>query len=107
MRPTILACLCGLLMLSLASCKCGEGAEQLRDTAAASDVDDENVAAAKPAKPTDPKKQVECPVCGLRFGAGEATASHVHEGTTYHFLLEDHKQAFAADPASYLDKMDP
>ena len=107
MRPAILACVCAVVMLSLASCKCGEGTEQMKDTAAASDVDKKPAEAGKPAEPVDPKKQVECPVCGLKFGAGEATATHVHEGTTYHFLLEDHKDAFTADPASYLGEPAP
>ena len=49
-----------------------------------------------------PDTRVTCPVCGLEFDGEEAVATRVHEGTTYHFLLEDHARAFAADPAAYL-----
>ena len=59
------------------------------------------------ATPKDPGKPVVCPVCGLTFGANEATATHEHGGRTYHFLLADHKEAFAADPASYLKAPPP
>ena len=47
---------------------------------------------------------VRCPVCGLEFGAAEAQATYRHENKPYYFLLEDHKDAFAASPDRYLSR---
>jgi YHS domain-containing protein len=49
-----------------------------------------------------PGEEVECPVCGLRFRSGEARATALHEGIRYHFLLEDHREAFEEAPSRYL-----
>jgi len=46
--------------------------------------------------------EVRCPVCGLEFDASEAVAERGHEGREYYFLLEDHAEAFAAEPSRYL-----
>jgi YHS domain-containing protein len=47
---------------------------------------------------------VTCPVCGLRFDAGEADFTATHDGRTYYFLLEDHRDAFAEAPGDYIRK---
>ena len=104
MRLTLFACLVMVLALGLASCKCGDVAEQTPGPAAATEQGDRRDDHPSSAVPAATGEQVECPVCGLRFGADEAVATHEHEGKTYHFLLEDHKEAFAADAASYLDR---
>ncbi len=50
----------------------------------------------------DREGEVRCPVCGLEFDASEAVAERGHEGREYYFLLEDHAEAFAAEPSRYL-----
>jgi len=47
-------------------------------------------------------REVECPVCGLRFDAAEAKHSAVRGEERYYFLLEDHKKAFEVSPETYL-----
>jgi len=47
----------------------------------------------------DAGPMVQCPLCGLRFGQGEAAASMVHEGHRYYFDLKDHASACERDPA--------
>jgi YHS domain-containing protein len=107
MRFTLLACLAGVLALGLASCKCGDAVEQTGGPDDATKQADGKAAQPEGSPTSEPGEQVVCPVCGLRFGAEEATATHEHDGETYHFLLEDHKDAFAADPTSYLDRPTP
>jgi YHS domain-containing protein len=107
MRLTLFACLATALALGLASCKCGDVAEQTQGPADATKPSGGAAAGPQSAQPAESREQVVCPVCGLRFGADEAVATHEHDGKTYHFLLEDHKDAFAADPASYLDEPAP
>jgi len=51
----------------------------------------------------DRGKQVTCPVCGLTFGRAEAEGSYTYKNVTYYFLIKDHRDAFTADPESYLD----
>lgn len=50
---------------------------------------------------------VTCPVCGLSFRANEAIATFEHKGHTYYFLLQDHRDAFAARPERYLTSSPP
>ncbi len=47
-------------------------------------------------------RTVTCPVCGLRFDAGEADFTATHDGRTYYFLVEDHRDAFAEAPGDYI-----
>jgi YHS domain-containing protein len=90
-----------LFSAGLASCRCED---EPRDAPAG---DAASGAAPVAAQPAETGTQVECPVCGLRFGKSEATATHRHEGQTYNFLLEDHRQAFAEDPERYLGRPAP
>lgn len=96
-----------MLALGLASCKCGDAAEQSQGPADATKQVGSSDEPQASAKQPEPGEQVTCPVCGLRFGVEEAVATHEHSGTTYHFLLEDHKEAFVADPGSYLKQPSP
>ncbi|MCK9523505.1 MAG: hypothetical protein M0R76_10780 [Proteobacteria bacterium] len=49
---------------------------------------------------------VRCPVCDLEFDAAKARAQATHDGTAYYFLLEDHQQAFVANPHAFLESAD-
>jgi Cu+-exporting ATPase len=42
------------------------------------------------------------PVCGMRIDPEDAAATAEYEGTTYYFCSEACRDAFVADPASYL-----
>ena len=42
------------------------------------------------------------PVCGMRIDPDDAAASEEYEGTTYYFCSLACRDAFRADPASYL-----
>jgi YHS domain-containing protein len=98
MRLALLPLVPLVLSAVVASCRCDD-----RPSPA---TDGDSAALGKPeqAEPSDPGEQVVCPVCGLRFGAEETVAKHEHGGQTYHFLLADHREAFAADPLSFLEK---
>jgi len=110
MGRAIQALLAAALILSLASCRCGEGTEQAGGAATTPDAVERPPAAPSsvtPAANAEPGKRVVCPVCGLEFGADEAAATYEHAGKTYYFLLQDHRDAFAEDPARYLDRPPP
>ncbi|HXG90494.1 MAG TPA: YHS domain-containing protein [Vicinamibacterales bacterium] len=60
-------------------------------------------AAAKPAPPAGAPAQVSDPVCGMKVdpaGAPQAT----HQGKTYHFCSEQHRELFQKTPTKYLPK---
>lgn len=42
------------------------------------------------------------PFCGMRLAPAEAAATAEYDGVTYYFCLEDHKEAFLADPERIL-----
>jgi Cu+-exporting ATPase len=42
------------------------------------------------------------PVCGMTVDPARAAATHVHEGTTYHFCSAHCARRFAAEPTKYL-----
>lgn len=107
MRSVLAACLIASLAVALASCKCGEGTDQVQGPTDAAKAADAAGSAEASAKPAEAGQQVVCPVCGLRFGRDEAAATHEHGGRVYYFLLEDHQRAFAADPQSFLDDPAP
>ena len=90
--------LCAALSLGLPACRgCGDGAPAAPQAAERQGPD-------RGALPDAP---VVCPVCGLEFNAKESVATRVHGGKTYYFLLEDHAQAFAANPEAYLGRAEP
>jgi YHS domain-containing protein len=62
------------------------------------------VAEQSPEKSGDKGEEVICPVCGLEFSRSEASKTLDYQGVTYHFLLQDHWDAFKRDPAYYLKK---
>jgi Cu+-exporting ATPase len=42
------------------------------------------------------------PVCGMRIDPDDAAATADHDGTTYYFCAQSCRDAFVADPASYV-----
>lgn len=86
--------------LAAAAASCGEDAPEAPPAPAATP---ETAAAPK----GDPGQPVRCPVCDLEFRSDEAAGTHVHEGRTYHFLIDDHRRAFAAEPGRYLTASPP
>lgn len=42
------------------------------------------------------------PVCGMDVDPGEARWTSTHDGATYYFCSKGCKEAFDADPATYL-----
>ncbi len=48
---------------------------------------------------------VRDPFCGVLLRPDEAAARAVHAGTTYHFCLDDHRDAFLADPERALRRL--
>jgi YHS domain-containing protein len=47
-------------------------------------------------------KTVRCPVCDLEFNSAKARATSDYGKKKFYFLLEDHKDAFDADPTAFL-----
>ena len=91
--------LCTALSIALPACRgCGDAvASRSPGTGSGAALD----------KGALPDTEVTCPVCGLVFDARESTATRVHNGVTYFFLLEDHARAFAASPETYLAPAKP
>jgi len=46
--------------------------------------------------------KVDCPVCGVAVDPETAIATAVHDAQTYHFSSTDCRDAFVADPGSYI-----
>lgn len=61
--------------------------------------------ASKPAKPAKPEASAQAvdPVCGLKVNPATAPRA-THQGHTYSFCSEQHRQLFQKNPAKYLPK---
>ena len=62
--------------------------------------------AEKPATSAQTGAMVTCPVCGLQFRESESVGTESYRGKTCYFYLEDHRQAFKADPEAYIPSED-
>ncbi len=82
-----------ILLTAIAICACNGSASNTKSVSPAESAE----------APPDPGRSVVCPVCGLTFGHREAIDTHTHKGITYYFLIKDHREAFAADPETYLN----
>lgn len=47
-------------------------------------------------------EMVECPVCGVPVDPDNAPASATFDAQTYHFSSTDCRDAFSADPGTYV-----
>lgn len=45
---------------------------------------------------------VECPVCGMEVDQANAPATASHDAQTYYFCAPECRDAFVADPGSYV-----